>query len=359
MELSDKIYLAGAGGLVGSALVRRLGEAGYRNLLAPTRRELDLGDAVAVERFFSAHRPRYVFLAAAKVGGILANDRFPADFIFENLRIQTNVIDQAWRSGVERLLFLGSSCIYPRLAAQPVCEESWLGGPLEPTNRAYAVAKIAGIEMGWAYNRQHGARFLAAMPANLYGPGDHYDPEHSHLLPALIRKMHRAKIGGAREVTIWGSGTPRREFLHSEDAADACIFLMNLPPEPFHQITGQPGVPPLVNLGCGEDRTVRELAALVAEVVGIAPALVFDRTKPDGTPRKLLDVSRMAGLGWQARIPLREGLRQTYVDFCRRVNSLESFGAAPTAETAGLQKQNNQDDMRNGKMANGEIQCAS
>ena len=330
MELSDKIFVAGHTGLVGSALVRRLQAAGYRNLLLRTRAQLDFGDAGAVRNFFSENRPRYVFLAAAKVGGILANQTLPADFIFENLRIQTNVIDESWRSGVERLLFLGSSCIYPKRAPQPLREESWLGGPLEPSNRAYAVAKIAGIEMGWAYNRQHGARFLAAMPTNLYGPGDHYDPNHSHLIPALLRKMHEAKIKGSKQVSIWGTGTPRREFLHSEDAADACIFLLGLPSQPFKQLAGRDDVPPLVNVGCGEDMTVRDLAELVAEVVGITPSFVFDASKPDGTPRKLLDISRLAALGWKPRIGLRDGLRQTYADFCSRGNQSQAGGAAPS-----------------------------
>lgn len=328
MDPSDKIYVAGHTGLVGSALVGRLRRAGFDNLLLRTHAELDLADAGAVRDFFSQNRPRYVFLAAAKVGGILANQALPADFIFENLRIQTNVIHESWRSGVERLLFLGSSCIYPRLAPQPLREESWLGGPLEPTNRAYAVAKIAGIEMGWAYNRQYGTRFLAAMPTNLYGPGDHYDSNHSHLMPALIRKMHEAKITGSREVVLWGTGTPRREFLHSEDAADACIFLLGLAPEAFGQLADGDEVAPMVNVGCGEDRTVRELAALVAEVVGISPSFVFDSSKPDGTPRKLLDVRRLAALGWKPRISLREGLRQTYVDFCSREKQLDSGDGA-------------------------------
>ena len=322
MEFSDKIYVAGHTGLLGSALVRRLRQAGYGNLLLASRDELDLMDAGAVRRFFSENRPRYVFLAAAKVGGILANHRYPAEFIFDNLRIQTNVIHEAWQSGVERLLFLGSSCIYPRLASQPLREESFLGGPLESTNRAYAVAKIAGIEMGWAYNRQYGARFLAAMPTNLYGPGDHYHPEDSHLVPALIRKMHEAKITRCREVVIWGSGNPRREFLHCEDAADACIFLLGLAPRAFSRLTGRDDDAPLVNIGCGEDLTVRELAELVAEVVGVRPSLVFDSSKPDGTPRKVLDTSRLAGLGWKPQIGLRDGLRRTYEDFCSRVSEL-------------------------------------
>jgi GDP-L-fucose synthase len=330
MELSDKIFVAGHTGLVGSALLRRLQAAGYHHLLLRSRAQLDLSDAGAVREFFSATRPRYVFLAAAKVGGIVANQTLPADFILENLRIQTNVIHESWRSGVERILFLGSSCIYPRLAPQPLREESWLTGPLEPTNRAYAVAKIAGVEMGWAYNRQHGTGFVAAMPTNLYGPGDNYHREHSHLIPALLRKMHEAKMCGAKQVVIWGSGNPMREFLHSDDAADACIFLLSLPPAQFSQLSGGDGHAPLVNVGCGEDMTVRELAELVAEVVGIKPELAFDASKPDGTPRKLLDVSRLAALGWKPRISLREGLQQTYADFCRWPPALDSSDPRPS-----------------------------
>jgi len=326
MQPEDKIYVAGHAGLLGSALVRRLRDWGYNNLVLKNHSELDLADAVAVGQFFSENCPRHVLMAAARVGGILANDKFPADFIFENLRIQTNVIHESWRSGVDRLLFLGSSCIYPRLAPQPLLEEYFLGGPLEDTNRAYAAAKIAGIEMVWAYNRQYGTRFLAAMPTNLYGPGDHYDPQNSHLIPALIRKMHEAKITKCREVMIWGSGCPRREFLHCEDAAEACIFLLQLPQPAFDQLAMRDGVAPLVNLGCGEDLTVRDLAELVAEVVGVVPSLVFDSTKPDGTPRKVLDTSRMAGLGWRPRISLRDGLRQTYSDFCSRGIGSEASG---------------------------------
>lgn len=328
MEFSDKIYVAGHTGLVGSALVQALGGAGYHNLLVRTRAELDLTDADAVRRFFSEQRPRYVFLAAAKVGGILANDRHPADFIHENLRIQTNVIHEAWRAGVDRLLFLGSSCIYPRLAPQPLREESWMSGPLEFTNRSYAVAKSAGIEMCWAYNRQYGTRFLAAMPTNLYGPGDRYDPRDSHLIPALIRKMHNAKITGSRQVVLWGSGTPRREFLYSEDAAEAAIFLLNLPPAEFAQLAGQEHVAPLINIGSGVDMTVREIALLVAGVVGVKPILSFDALKPDGTARKLLDVSRLAALGWRPRIGLEEGLRNTYADFCSRQGEFTGAGDA-------------------------------
>ena len=323
MELSDKIYVAGHTGLVGSALIRRLRRAGYHNQLLRTHDELDLTDATAVRRFFCENRPRHVFLAAARVGGILANSTYPADFIFENLRIQTNVIHESWRSGVQRLLMLGSSCIYPRLARQPLREESWLDGPLEPTNRAYAVAKSAGIEMCWAYNRQYQTRFIAAMPTNLYGPGDNYHPQDSHLVPALIRKMHEAKIGRIPQVVLWGSGTPRRELLHSEDAADACIFLLRLPEEDFDRLAGTNDIAPLVNIGCGEDLTVRELAELVAEVVGISPSFSFDHSKPDGTPRKLLDTRRLAALGWRPRIGLREGLRQTYADFCSQLKEAQ------------------------------------
>src|SRR5580693_7469082 len=248
MELSDKIYVAGHAGLLGSALVRRLRQAGYRNLLLKPHRELDLTNAEAVQHFFSENRPRYVILAAAKVGGILANDAFPADFIFENLRIQTNVIHESWRSGVERLLVLGSSCIYPRLAPQPLREEYWLGGPLESTNRAYSVAKIAGIEMAWAYNRQYGTRFLAAMPTNLYGPGDNFDLNKSHVLPALIRKAAEAKAAEEKKIVVWGTGTPRRELLYSDDLAEACVFLMSLPDAKFSTLLNS-DQPPLINIG--------------------------------------------------------------------------------------------------------------
>jgi GDP-L-fucose synthase len=323
MDLSAKIYVAGHTGLVGSALVHRLLELGYENLALRTHRELDLTDAAAVESFFARVQPEYVFLAAAKVGGILANQSFPADFICENLRIQTNVIHECWRSGVRRLLFLGSSCIYPKLAAQPLTEDSLLSGPLEPTNRSYAVAKIAGVEMCWACNRQHGTQFLAAMPANLYGPGDNYHPANSHLIPALIRKMHQAKVSGAHEVVVWGSGTPRREFLYSRDAADACIFLMRLPEARFAELVASHENPPLVNLGCGKDMSVREIAELVAQVVGAGQHLVFDPTKPDGTPRKLLDTARLSGLGWKPQTSLRDGLRLTYEDFCSRISTTE------------------------------------
>ncbi len=316
MRTSDIIYVAGHTGLLGSALVRRLQAKGYNNLLLATHRDLDLTDSTAVQKFFARERPQYVFLAAAKVGGILANSSFPASFIFENLRIQTNVIHEAYRSGVDRLLFAGSSCIYPKLAPQPLCEDALLTGPLESTNRPYAVAKIAGIEICWAYNRQYKTRFLAGMLTNLYGPGDNYHPSNSHLIPALIRKMHEAKIRGAGQAVVWGTGTPRREFLYSDDAAEACIFLLNLSEERFADLVGSFESPPLVNVGWGKDITVREVAELVAEVVGLDQALTFDSTKPDGTPRKLMDTSRLTSLGWQPRIGLREGLLQTYKDFC-------------------------------------------
>jgi GDP-L-fucose synthase len=273
--------------------------------LLRSHQELDLADQRAVQEFFLRERPEYVYLAAAKVGGILANASYPADFIGQNLLIQTNVIHEAHRAGVKRFLFLGSSCIYPKHAPQPIKEAYLLTGPLEPTNRAYALAKIAGIEMCWSYNRQYGARFLAVMPTNLFGPADHYDLHDSHVIPALLRKMHDAKVNGEREVVVWGSGTPRREFLCSDDAADACVFLMKLPDLQFAQIVSQnENHYPIVNIGCGRDMTVRELAELIAETVGFTGRLVFDHSKPDGTPRKLLDVSRLAELGWRPRISL-------------------------------------------------------
>jgi GDP-L-fucose synthase len=319
MRTSDAIYVAGHTGLLGSALIRRLRAMGYSNLLLATHRDLDLTDSTAVQKFFARERPQYVFLAAARVGGILANSSFPANFIFENIRIQTNVIHEAYRNRVERLLFAGSSCIYPKLAPQPLDEDSLLTGPLEPTNRPYAVAKISGIEMCWAYNRQYKTQFLAAMLTNLYGPGDNYHPSNSHLIPALIRKMHEAKLGGTERAVVWGTGTPRREFLYSDDAADACIFLLNLPEGRFAELVGDVENPPLVNVGWGKDMSVREVAELVAEIVGLGQALAFDSTKPDGTPRKLMNTNRLNSLGWQPRIGLREGLVQAYKDFCSHV----------------------------------------
>jgi len=321
MDLDAPIYVAGHRGLVGSALMRRLQRDGHRALLTRTHAELDLTDAAATQAFFDSHRPRYVFLAAAKVGGIVANQTLPAEFIRDNLAIQTHVIHAAWRSGVQRLLFLGSSCIYPKLAPQPMREKDLLTGPLEPTNRPYALAKIAGIEMCWSYNRQYGTRFLAAMPSNLYGPGDNYHPSHSHVIPALLRKFHEAHRRGDARVSVWGSGQPRREFLYSDDMADACVHLMKLPDAPFTALLGSDEVvsgrfePPLVNIGVGDDVTIAELAALVAQVVGYAGRIEYDASKPDGTPRKLMDVSRLAQAGWRARTPLDAGLRQAYADF--------------------------------------------
>ncbi len=305
MERDARIWVAGHRGLVGSALVRRLGSAGFDNLLCRTHSEVDLTDAAAVAALVRAERPQFVFLAAAKVGGIRANATFPADFIRENLRIQTNVIDAAHRFGVRRLVFLGSSCIYPKLAPQPMREDALLTGPLEPTNDAYAIAKIAGIKMCESYNRQYGTDFVPVMPTNLYGPNDNFDLENSHVLPALLRKFHAAKVAGDDHVTIWGSGAPRREFLHVDDMADACVFVMQ-----------KAGFTDLVNIGTGDDLSIRELAVLIGEVVGFDGKLVFDASKPDGTPRKLLDVSRLAELGWRAQICLREGIVSTYKWYC-------------------------------------------
>jgi len=301
MDKASRVYVAGHRGLVGSAIMRRLGGEGFVNLIVRTRTELDLTSQAAVEAFFREERPEYVFLAAAEVGGILANQTFPGDFIRENLLIQTNVIDQAYRYGVKKLLFLGSSCIYPRLAPQPLREEYLLTGPLEPTNQPYAVAKIAGIEMCRAYRRQYGFQAICAMPTNLFGPGDNFDPTTAHVIPALMRRFHEAKVSGASHVPIWGTGSPRREFLHVDDLADACLFLMQQydDPEP-------------INVGTGVDITIRDLAALVARVVGFAGDITFDASKPDGTPRKLLDVSRITAMGWRPRIVLEDGLAQTY-----------------------------------------------
>ena len=313
---ADKIFVAGHGGLAGSAIVRQLRGAGFDNLLLREHRELDLIDQQAVRQFFQRERPRHVFVAAAKVGGILANSAFPADFIHQNLAIQTNVIHEAHGAGVERLLFLGSSCIYPRDCPQPMKEEYLLTGPLEATNRPYAIAKIAGIEMCWSYNRQFGARFLTVMPTNLYGPGDNYDLETSHVLPALMRKAHDAKMRGDKHFVVWGTGRPRREFLHSDDMAQACVFFLALDDRAYGRLVSA-DTAPLINIGAGTDISIAELARLTAAVVGFEGKIVFDSSKPDGTPRKLLDTSRMAQLGWQARIPLNLGLGLAYDDFKR------------------------------------------
>jgi len=315
MKKDAKIFLAGHRGLVGSALARCLERSGYTNILKRTRAELDLGDAPAVRKFFDEERPDYVMLAAAKVGGILANETYPAEFIHANLAVQTNVLHEGWRHGVKRLLFLGSSCVYPRDCPQPIREEYLLTSALEPTNRAYALAKIAGIEMCASYNRQYGTAYLAAMPTNLYGPGDNYDLATSHVLPALIRKCHEARLKGEKELALWGSGSPRREFLHSDDMAEACVFLMALPEEDFRRIAvGSPGFP-LINIGAGTDLTIAELAALVAEVVGFQGKFSWDRTKPDGVSRKLLSSARLQELGWRQKIDLRQGIQRTYAEF--------------------------------------------
>ena len=321
MLAPSRIYIAGHRGLVGSAIVRRLQSLGHTGLLLRTHAELDLTDEHATRAFFDAEKPEYVFLAAAKVGGIVANNSYPAQFIRDNLAIQTNVIHAAWQAGVQRLLFLGSSCIYPKLAPQPMKENCLLTGPLEPTNRPYALAKIAGIEMCWSYNRQYGTRYLAAMPTNLYGPGDNYHPTNSHVIPALIRKFHAAQQTGAPSVTVWGTGTPRREFLFSDDMADACVHLMKLPDARFNALLGSDESishrfePPLVNIGVGHDVTIAELAATVAQVVGYAGQIVYDTSKPDGTPRKLMDVGLLASTGWQARTPLAQGLAVACAEF--------------------------------------------
>lgn len=321
MTPDSKIYIAGHRGLVGSALVRKLGGLGYGSLLVRSHAELDLIDQAQVEAFFAREKPEYVFLAAAKVGGILANNTYPAEFIYQNLMIQSNIIHAAWRNGVKRLMFLGSSCIYPKLAPQPMAENSLLTGPLEPTNRPYALAKIAGIEQCWSYNRQYGTQYLAVMPTNLYGPGDNYHPHNSHVIPALIRKFHEGKAQGAKAVTVWGTGTPRREFLYSDDMADACVYLMNLPDAEFAKLLGSDETlsgkfePPLVNIGVGTDVTIAELAQLVKETVGYSGEIQFDTSKPDGTPRKLMDVGLLNGMGWHSRTSLKVGLAQAYQDF--------------------------------------------
>ena len=298
---ASRVFVAGHRGLVGSAIIRRLEAMGCHNILSRRHSELDLRDQVAVDRFFLEYKPEFVFLAAAKVGGIRANSTRPAEFLYDNLAIQTNVIHSAWRRGAKKLLFLGSSCIYPRLAPQPIKEEYLLTGPLETTNEAYAIAKIAGFKLATAYRAQYGFSTISLMPTNLYGPGDNFDLESSHVLPALIRRFHEAKISGAPEVTLWGTGTPRREFLHVDDLANAACFLM----ENYDSSE-------LLNVGVGEDRTIAELALLVARVIGYTGSIAFDPSRPDGTPRKLLDVSRIHALGWQPQIPLEQGIASTY-----------------------------------------------
>src|SRR6266536_4215698 len=301
MDKLEKIFVAGHRGMVGSALVRRLEAEGFRNLLTRDRSQLDLADESAVEKFFADERPAVVLVAAAKVGGIKANNDFPVEFLLENLRIQNNVIRSAYESGVRKLLFLGSSCIYPKLAPQPIPETALLSGPLEPTNEAYAIAKIAGIKLCQAYVDEYSANFISAMSTNLYGPNDNFDLETSHVLAALLRKAHEAKTQKLRELIVWGSGKPRREFLHVDDLASACVFLL----EKYDS-------PEIINVGCGEDISIRELAELICDVVGFDGELAWDTTMPDGTPRKLLDITKLGDLGWRPTIPLRDGVAQTY-----------------------------------------------
>jgi len=317
MNKHTKIYIAGHRGLAGSAIVRELQRQGYSNLIGRTRAELDLEDAAATHRFFEQERPEIVFLAAAKVGGIHANNSYPVQFLMNNLLVESNVCRAAYASGVKRLIFLGSSCIYPRDCPQPIKEEYLLTGPLEATNRPYALAKIAGIEMCWSYNRQYGTKWLAAMPTNLYGPGDNYDLNNSHVLPALIRKIHEAKVAGVEEVVLWGSGMPKREFLYVDDLANALVFLASLDDERYDVLV-EPSRCPLINVGSGEDLTIRELAETIAEVAGYQGGFVQDTSKPDGTMRKIIDVSKIRDLGWSSGIDLSRGIALTYADYLER-----------------------------------------
>jgi GDP-L-fucose synthase len=319
MNKDSKIYVAGHRGLVGSALMRQLKAQSYQRIVTKTHAELDLTNQQAVADFFSSEKPEYVFLAAAKVGGIHANNTYPADFIHDNLAIQTNIIHQAYLNGVKRLLFLGSSCIYPRDCPQPIKESYLLTGPLESTNRPYALAKIAGIEMCWSYNRQYGTQYLAVMPTNLYGPDDNYDLENSHVVPALLRKFHEAKINHHETVTVWGTGEPRREFLYSDDMVEACIHLATLSPDAFNNLIDNK-VPPLINVGYGKDLTIKELSSIIQEITGFTGEVVFDTKRPDGTPGKLLDSSHINQLGWKPKITLVDGLKNSYQAFLSKVN---------------------------------------
>lgn len=314
MKKTDKIYVAGHNGMVGSAIVRALQKQGFENLVYRTSKELDLRNQEAVDQFFSEEKPHYVFLAAAKVGGIVANNTYRAEFLYDNLMIVSNIVHSAHAHGVTKLLFLGSSCIYPKMAPQPIKEEYLLTGPLEYTNEPYAIAKIAGIKLCESYRDQYGDDFISVMPTNLYGINDNYHPENSHVLPALIRRFHEAKMNGLNEVMIWGSGTPKREFLYADDLADACLFLME-------EYSGKE----IVNIGCGEDLSIRELAELVKEVTGYTGNLVFDTSKPDGTPRKLLDVSKINALGWRYKTSLREGMNMAYQDFLTKTQKLQTI----------------------------------
>lgn len=326
-ELLDKeagVFVAGHRGMVGSAIVRALARVGFVNIITRTSEQLDLRNQAAVDAFFASEAPEYVFLAAARVGGILANDSYPADFIYDNLAIETNVIHAAHVHGVKKLLFLGSTCIYPKLASQPMREDALLTGPLEPTNEWYAIAKIAGIKLCQAFRKQHGCDFISAMPTNLYGPGDNYDLEASHVIPAMLRKMHEAKVGGERQVVLWGTGKPRREFLHVDDLADALLFLIQGYSAPLH-----------VNIGVGSDLTIFELAGLIKDVTGFQGELVFDSSRPDGTPRKLVDTSLINDLGWQPKIALRDGLERTYEHFVRNYD--DAKGVAFKARAVSVQ----------------------
>jgi GDP-L-fucose synthase len=313
MKKTDKIYVAGHNGMVGSAIVRALNSRGFTNLVYRTSKELDLRNQAAVEQFFEEEKPQFVFLAAAKVGGIVANNKYRADFLYENLMIVSNIVHAAYNNKVTKLLFLGSSCIYPKMALQPIKEEYLLTGPLEQTNEPYAIAKIAGIKLCETFRDQYGADFISVMPTNLFGINDNYHPENSHVLPALIRRFHEAKVSGLNEVVIWGSGTPRREFLFADDLADACLFLMDNYSEKE-----------IVNIGCGEDLSIRELAELVKTVTGYNGNLVFDTTRPDGTPRKLLDVSKLNTLGWHYKTTLKEGMIIAYQDFLKKQQILQT-----------------------------------
>lgn len=307
LEKTDKIYVAGHNGMVGSAIVRKLEKEGYQNIIKKSSKELDLRDQIAVAAFFKAEKPDYVFLAAAKVGGIIANNTYRAEFLYDNLQIQNNVIHQSYLNGVKKLMFLGSSCIYPKMAPQPLKEEYLLTGLLEETNEPYAIAKITGIKMCDAYRAQYGCNFISAMPTNLYGYNDNYHPQNSHVLPALIRKFHEAKVNGDATVTVWGSGTPMREFLFADDLADACFYLMQKYSEPH-----------LINIGTGEDLSIKDLALLIKEIIGFEGDLVFDSSKPDGTPRKLMDVSKLHSKGWKHKIELRDGIELAYQDFLKK-----------------------------------------
>ena len=314
MEQNSKIFLAGSAGLVGSAVLRRLKKDGYSNVLSPVRAQLDLTNETAVARFMGAERPDYVFICAAKVGGILANLNYPAEFIHRNLAIQINIIHNSYLHGVKRLLFLGSNCIYPRETPQPIREDYMLTGPLEWTNRPYAVAKIAGVEMCWAYNRQYSTSYLTLMPVNLYGPGDNFDPETSHVIAAILRKVHEAKVYKRAAVRLWGTGNPRREFMHSDDVADAAMTVMNLPDDLCRGLLTS-NLPPILNVGTGGDMPIRDIAQVVMEIIGYEGSIEWDTSKPDGTMRKLLDNGRMRALGWMPKIPLKQGLQSFYHDF--------------------------------------------